>query len=466
MAQYQSFPDATGDSRTLEKLKALRLPPLAGKRFLDVGCNEGFFCGYALFDGALRAVGIDSSALFISRARRRFPAGEFLHQGWEELPDGPFDVILLASALHYAEDQPGLIRSLVARLAHDGVLVLELGIASSPKEEWVNVERGIDERLFPTMPLLRRLLNDYAWKWMGPSVAQSGDPVARHVIHVYRRRPIAYLLMEPPAYGKTSIATGLFAEARIPVVSGDSVIADLAAGKRSASDALRNLLADRYSPFRIDELVREAFDHGGGGELVDAWVSAAEGETFALDGYVPAEWQDYVKRALIEAGYMPVAMHWERVGAALPAAADRDASAENYFLHLSEELTEAPSSEGPDSRLPMQGFIDEVSVEEGFLVIRGWVVGQDGKMPRCLQIRSVAGSHLLEEFERQLRPDVQKYLGLPHAVCGYRVRVPLAGKAVNLAKLVRTLEVRAGNGANSLGPALTLAGHLALRSRG
>lgn len=163
---------------------------------------------------------------------------------------------------------------------------------------------------------------------------------------------------------------------------------------------------------------------------------------------------------------MPVAMHWERVGAALPAAADRDASAENYFLHLSEELTEAPSSEGPDSRLPMQGFIDEVSVEEGFLVIRGWVVGQDGKMPRCLQIRSVAGSHLLEEFERQLRPDVQKYLGLPHAVCGYRVRVPLAGKAVNLAKLVRTLEVRAGNGANSLGPALTLAGHLALRSRG
>src|SRR5688500_18131793 len=109
MAQYQSFPDAAGDSRTLEKLKALRLPSLHGKRFLDVGCNEGFFCGYARFDGAVRAVGVDHSAGFIARARRRYPDCEFFQQGWEHLPEGPFDVILLASALHYADDQPALV---------------------------------------------------------------------------------------------------------------------------------------------------------------------------------------------------------------------------------------------------------------------------------------------------------------------------------------------------------------------
>jgi hypothetical protein len=54
MTQYQSFPGVKGASESLAKLRALRLPSLQGKRFLDVGCNEGFFCGYARFDGAVR----------------------------------------------------------------------------------------------------------------------------------------------------------------------------------------------------------------------------------------------------------------------------------------------------------------------------------------------------------------------------------------------------------------------------
>ena len=57
MAQYQTFPGKTGASRTAEKLKALLLPDLSGKRFLDVGCNEGFFCGFAKHCGAERSVG-------------------------------------------------------------------------------------------------------------------------------------------------------------------------------------------------------------------------------------------------------------------------------------------------------------------------------------------------------------------------------------------------------------------------
>ena len=68
MVQYQSFPGASGDSRTLDKLKALQMPSAAGARFLDVGCNEGFFCGFAHFQGAARSVGIDQSATFIERA--------------------------------------------------------------------------------------------------------------------------------------------------------------------------------------------------------------------------------------------------------------------------------------------------------------------------------------------------------------------------------------------------------------
>src|SRR5439155_18277059 len=117
VTRYQSFPGAAGDSQSLQKLKALHLPTLKGRSFLDVGCNEGFFCGYARFDGAQRVVGLDKSALFIERARQRFPDCEFLEQSWDVIPSGPFDVILLASSLHYAEDQVLLIERLTKELA-------------------------------------------------------------------------------------------------------------------------------------------------------------------------------------------------------------------------------------------------------------------------------------------------------------------------------------------------------------
>src|SRR5699024_2983429 len=110
------------------------------------------------FAGAARSVGLDSSREFIDRARIRFADCEFHCQGWDYLPDGPFDVILLASALHYAEDQSALLHRLMEHLTPDGVLVLELGIVSSKQSEWVKVTRGIDERWFPSMSKLREIL--------------------------------------------------------------------------------------------------------------------------------------------------------------------------------------------------------------------------------------------------------------------------------------------------------------------
>jgi len=465
MAQYQSFPDAAGDSRTLEKLKALRMPSLAGKRFLDVGCNEGFFCGYAAFDGAARVVGIDASAAYIARARRRFPACEFLQQGWDDLPEGPFDVILLASALHYADDQPALVAALVQRLAQDGILVLELGIASSPRDEWVRVERGIDARDFPTMPLLRRVLGEYAWKWMGPSVAQAGDPVARHVIHVSRPRPVAYLLMQPPAYGKTSIAERLFPKAGVRLVSGDQTIARVAKGERAAPEALKSLLSRDYSPFRLDETIREVFESGLGPQLAAIWAEEGQGADFALDGYVPREWHAQVEAALTGAGYMPVVLSWERVAAGLPAAATTAERADLYFSSLAEG--ELPAS-GPASAgagpVGAQGFVDELSIEDGVLVVRGWAVDHAGAPVATVEVKLPSGTHASDSFERQRRPDVQRHLGLAQDGCGYSVRVPLPSGLADLRKLGGALQVRAGR-PGQLGPALPMAGSLVQQLR-
>ena len=428
MAQYQSFPDAAGDSRTFDKLRSLMLPDLAGRSFLDVGCNEGFFCGFARFAGATRSVGLDHSSLFIERARRRFPDCEFLQQGWEALPEGPFDVILLASALHYAEDQAALVQALVERLSPDGVLVLELGIVSSRDSGWIKVKRGIDEREFPTMAKLREVLQDYAWKWMGRSVMQDGDPVQRHVVHVSRRRPVAYLLMQPPGFGKSSIAAGLFAPAGVPVVSGDQQLALVAQDRQpAATERLRAIVKDDYSPFRIDQVVQQVFAAGLGPELVALWRAEAGGGDFAIDAYVPQEYQALVAEQLAEAGFLPVLLQWDRVGPRLLPAEALGRQAEDFYLSMAAPGSPRPQPSPDDPVGRTIGFVDEVVLQDGRLQVRGWAVDPEGALPGTLGVRHGGRIVFTEDFERQSRPDVQRHLRLPHALFGYRATVDLPG---------------------------------------
>ena len=428
MAQYQSFPDAAGDSKTQAKLKALKLPELAGRSFLDVGCNEGYFCGFASFMGAQRSVGLDQSKLFIARARQRFPGCEFHQQGWERLPDGEFDVILLASALHYAQDQPALVHRLAGKLSKDGVLVLEIGIVSAPESAFVRVKRGIDEREFPTMAKLREILHDYAWKWMGRSVSQDGDPVARHVIHVSRRRPVAYLLMQPPAFGKTSIASRLFAPAGIPVVSGDQQIALIAQGRREAPDQLRSVIMRDYSSFRIDETTHRIFDCGAGEALIHVWLAQAGDGDFALDAYVPTTHHQLVESVAAGLGYLPVQLRWDRAGPRLLPADAIDEGAEAFYMSMAAPGTPRPAP-ADDKAVSGEavGFVDELSFLPDGLVIRGWALDTTGALPACLGVRVGGQDVLVRDFAIQARPDVQRHLHLSHANVGYRIVLELPG---------------------------------------
>lgn len=427
MSQYQSFPDAEGASRTFDKLLGLKLPSLEGRSFLDVGCNEGFFCGFAQFDGAARVVGIDKSQLFIERARDRFPGVEFLQQGWEDLPEGRFDVILLASALHYAEDQAELIGRLVERLSNDGILVLELGIATSDKAEWVKVKRGIDERMFPSMRKLHEVLAGYAWKWMGPSVSQDGDPVKRHVLHISRRRPVAYLMMAPPGHGKTSLAKRLFSGSKVKLVSGDHLIGEVAKGRCNAPEALRETIIANYSPFTIDETIQDIFDRGLGHELVSLWLEAAGDGEFAMDMYVPAAHHEAILEALRRAGYLPVAMNWEPVGPRPQPIALAQARAEAFYLSQvgGQAEAEAAAEEGEGGQAGVVGFVDEARILGGRLAIRGWAATRDGAMPSVFTVRVGPREVTIDSYEKQLRPDVQRALGTGHALLGFRAMVVL-----------------------------------------
>jgi len=458
MAQYQSFPHAAGDSHTLDKLKALKLPDLEGASFLDVGCNEGFFCGFARFQGAARVVGIDHSAQFIARARKRFPDCEFHCQGWEALPDGEFDVILLASALHYAEDQPALIQTLVNKLSLDGVLVLELGIVSARKPTWERVKRGIDERVFPSMDMLRQVLAGYAWKWMGPSVPQQGDPVARHVVHISRRRPMAYLLMQPPGYGKSSIATALFPPAGVPVVSGDDQVARIGKGDIQVSEQLRKAVAEDYSPFELDRIIRAVFEQGMGPELVDLWLAGAGEGDVAFDVYVPSEHHASVERLLQARGYLPVRLGWDRVGAAPMPDTVLAKCAERFYLSMLQPA-DGETTGDEERQFDPAGFVDEIYVEAGHLVIRGWAVDKQGALPERMGAKLGRRELQVNAVEKQMRPDVQKHLGLPHALVGYRMSV--VAPQVRTASDVGGLQVCVPGGIT-----FTLAGNLDIIFRG
>ena len=331
--QYQSFPGVKGGSQSLNKLTALRLPPLTGKRFLDVGCNEGFFCGYALFDGASHVTGMDRSGAAIRKAGLRFPDAEFINQSWDTLPEGPFDVITLLSALHYAEDQADLIYRLIDKLADDGLLVLEISMAPGNENDWIKVKRSIDERYFPTRTKLGEVLKELAWKVVGHSVNQAGDPLQRYVIHVRKLKPYAMLLLQNPGAGKTTIARRLFANSGIPVVSGDRTYALISQGKLSVSDALRTLVCEAYSSATIDKVTRAVLSKGFTEEIVQLWANEAGFRDFVLDSYVPESSRQDVKDTLELLGYFPVETTWD-TGARLTKSKIAVDKAQQYQAHL------------------------------------------------------------------------------------------------------------------------------------
>lgn len=318
---YQTFPTEGGASNSQAKLAALALPPLTGKKFLDVGCNEGYFCGYAFFDAASKVVGLDYNQGFIAQAKKRFPQCSFIQADWHNLDETlgteKFDVILCASALHYADDQPAFVNKLMSRLSPQGMLALEIGILEADQAAqwpqtaagWHNVSRSIDSRLFPTWKGVEAMLEPYVYKHMGPSVPQIGDPVPRHVFHIKNPQPIAVLLLGDPASGKSTVVRKLLGHGK--VIRGDALLGEI--GNYSESfPGLHRLSKEGFSWQRLDKLLHKIFESGAGGEYAQLVAKKADGKDFVFDGFVPHEYQDVFAKKIRESGYYVMWMHGER----------------------------------------------------------------------------------------------------------------------------------------------------------
>jgi SAM-dependent methyltransferase len=251
--QYQSFDDAKGGSKSGEKLRALRLQllrnrhnetrPLKGLSVLDIGCNEGFFCGEALRQGARRVVGIDMSKGFLDRARQRFPDAEFQHGSWWDLPNEKFDVILFLSAIHYEPRQRALLEKLATHLTPTGTLVLECGVQGPLGKSWQAVRRHDGVRRYPTFPMLRQeLLRPFAARFIGASVLQGGDPVPRSVFHCTLREAMALLVIGPSGIGKSTLAFD-FEDRNIPLMQTDRLLGAIMRDKRYAFSPVAEVIA-------------------------------------------------------------------------------------------------------------------------------------------------------------------------------------------------------------------------------
>lgn len=300
---YQTFGDVAGASSSPAKLEALkldRLGSLVGKSVLDLGCNEGFFCGEMLRLGAERVVGIDRSAPWIKSAQERFPKAEFRVGSWWDLPDEKFDIILFLSAVHYEQNQKALFQKLAGHLKDTGTIVLECGLAATDHatESWLQIYRNdnLPKRYPVARYLSEHILSDYVVVSRGPSVPQKGDPISRWVLHCQKRRPTVVIVSGKSGDGKTVMSSS-FGKAGVPVYRLDALMSrlltDVRYEKTPLAKMLRNLNVENSASL-ISKIISQEEQELALAEIIvdeapiEAEVCILEGEAFIHLGITTA----------------------------------------------------------------------------------------------------------------------------------------------------------------------------------
>ncbi|MGY3902462.1 class I SAM-dependent methyltransferase [Aeromonas lusitana] len=125
------------------------LPPLGGKRVLDLGCGYGWFCRAVREQGAAETVGIDLSAKMLARAAELTRDGGIYYRQGDlsrlELTGESFDLVYSSLALHYLPDVAPLFAQIHGALGAGGSFVfsVEHPIFTCPQPQgWLVDEEG------------------------------------------------------------------------------------------------------------------------------------------------------------------------------------------------------------------------------------------------------------------------------------------------------------------------------------
>ena len=126
------------------------LPPIPGRRVLDLGSGAGQLAHHLATRDAAEVVAVDLSERMLERARAEWahPRVTYRRDAMERLAFEParFDLVVSSLALHYVEDYAGLVARIAGWLAPGGVLVYStehpIYTARLPGEGWVVDEAG------------------------------------------------------------------------------------------------------------------------------------------------------------------------------------------------------------------------------------------------------------------------------------------------------------------------------------
>lgn len=298
-----------------EELMRLALPPLAGSAFLEIGCHEGYFCGFAWFEGARKVIGLDADAQALERARERFPHCAFsgISANFAKLlvREGGFDVIL-CSFLPGFLDAASFLPLLMSGLTRNGTLILKLPLAEqAPPEGSTFAQAALAAPgISPAEPRVAQALDAYVCKDMGESVFPTEDGSKKHILHIRHKAPYAILLLGEPGSGKASVARRLFAG--FPVIHGDTLltqIAALAPGSLKEKHSLLDPLCTGARPGQTAAgLMLQVFNSGAGIQYAHLLAEMAAGRDFVYQGYVHADFRQIFMKQLEMLGYAPLAV--------------------------------------------------------------------------------------------------------------------------------------------------------------
>lgn len=293
-----------------EELLRLALPPLADTAFLELGCADGFYCGFAWFEGAREILGVDADEQALAQARARFPHCRFSGLAGNLAKvltrRGVFDVIL-CSSLPPSVDVAAILPLLMAALARKGTLVLKTAVKETPGP----AARTLAEAAYRTgaqLPAesgLAAALEPYVYKDMGESVFTDARGRKKHILHVRNRAPYAILLMGDSASGKSTVARKLFAG--LPVIHGDPLLTQIAAlppGSLAESyPLLDDLCSGGQSTMSGGRMMIQIFNSAAGKQYARLVAELAGGRDFVYEGVIHRNFQHVFRKQLEMLGY-------------------------------------------------------------------------------------------------------------------------------------------------------------------
>jgi len=104
------------------------LPPVEGKRVLDIGCGPGLYAAWLIEHGA-QVVGFDISTEMVELARKRVGDRALFYQHdisqpFPFAPDASFDIAIAPLMIHYVTVRVAALREVARVLTTDGCLIV------------------------------------------------------------------------------------------------------------------------------------------------------------------------------------------------------------------------------------------------------------------------------------------------------------------------------------------------------